>query len=94
MSDELEKSNALKLVFILIGLVMMSVGFYSLFGNWLNRIGYLMLGFGIVFIGYSFSPDYFLAKMGKTKIEMTKPARIISLVGFLVVFIGGLLEYM
>lgn len=93
MKEKSEKEQSLKLFFVIVGLIEVLVGIVLQVLNWPSSTGFLMLGFGIVFLGYSFNPGYFLAKLGENKKIMTKPARIISLLGFSVIFVGGLIEF-
>tara|TARA_B100000745_G_scaffold254520_1_gene176953 strand:- start:1869 stop:2165 length:297 start_codon:yes stop_codon:yes gene_type:complete len=89
-----EKEQAVRFGFVLVGAVMAVIGVNLLFDSIYNYIGYLQLGFGIVFFGYAHNPSYFLSRLGKRPVQMARPARIITLVGFFIVFVGGIVNYL
>ena len=86
------KEKTLKTTFVLIGIVMCSAGSGVLIGNFLDRIGYLVFGVGVVFIGYSFSPHIFLEKIGSGG-KQRRETTLIAISGWAIVLVGESIHY-
>ncbi|OZG75227.1 hypothetical protein BTA51_02255 [Hahella sp. CCB-MM4] len=90
-----EKSNKalIQILFLFIGFIFSLIGSSHLLDGDFNRVGYVNLGMGIVFIGWSFSPSYFLKDL-KENAETSKLTSNISIIGWLIIFVGFLMEYL
>lgn len=92
MNNHPERASSLRLAFIMLGAAQLLIGINLLSDDPLNRIGYLTSGLGVVLIGFSFSPGYFLAKPGDGHEGMTLSTRVICVIGFVIVILGDMLE--